>query len=149
MRPQITAIILGVVVLMIGMIVAAILDSQAAFSGDTAVRCRTGITSGSNAYSGILISKTAAQCEATGGLVAGDFRAPEPTSAQLTTLNAEQNNSGAGGYASGTNIASFAGAAPLNNLIPTLIRVVLVMVGVGMIGIGGLGVAGRGPLARA
>ena len=80
---RITAIILGVVVLMIGMIVAGILDSTAADAG-----------------------------------------------------------------AEDKPIGSFAGAAPLNNLIPTLIRVVLVMVGVGMIGIGTAGFARVGPLGR-
>lgn len=79
-QARITAIILGVVVLMIGMIVAGILDQQAVTSG------------------------------------------------------------GSG------NIQSFAGAKPLNDLIPTLIRVVLVMVGVGMIGIGTAGFARVGPM---
>ncbi|MCY3543802.1 MAG: hypothetical protein OXH22_07160 [Chloroflexi bacterium] len=79
-QARITAIILGVVVLMIGMIVAGILDSQAVLSGGNA------------------------------------------------------------------NIGSFAGAKPLNDLIPTLIRVVLVMVGVGMIGIGTAGFARVGPM---
>lgn len=80
---RITAIILGVVVLMIGMIVAGILDQTAADAG----------------------------------------AAEKP-------------------------IGSFAGAKPLNDLIPTLIRVVLVMVGVGMIGIGTAGFARVGPLGR-
>lgn len=149
MRAQIVAMVIGVVTVLVGMLIAGILDQTAAEQGDTAIRCRTGITAGANAYSGVLISKTAAQCEATNGLVAGDFRVPTPTSAQLGTLNAAQNEAGAGGYASGADIASFAGAAPLNDLIPTLIRVVLVIIGVGMIGIGGMGAIGRGPLASA
>lgn len=80
-QARITAIILGVVVLMIGMIVAGILDSTASDAG-----------------------------------------------------------------ASTKPIGSFAGAKPLNDLIPTLIRVVLVMVGVGMIGIGTAGFARVGPM---
>ena len=82
-QARIVALILGVVVIMIGMIVAGILDQTAADAG-----------------------------------------------------------------AAAKPIGSFAGARPLNNLIPTLIRVVLVIVGVGMIGIGTAGFARMGPMGR-
>lgn len=82
-QARIVALILGVVVIMIGMIVAGILDQTAADAG----------------------------------------KVDKP-------------------------IGSFAGAKPLNNLIPTLIRVVLVIVGVGMIGIGTAGFARMGPMGR-
>lgn len=143
MRAQATAIILGVVVLLVGMLVASILDTQAAHSGDTAIRCTTSSTSGGTF---VLISKTAANCESESGLVQGDFRVPTPTSAQLAILNGGSSSTNT---ATSTTIASFAGSKPLNDLIPTLVRVVLVVIGVGMIGIGGLGLMRRGPLANA
>ena len=80
-QQRIAAVILGVVLILIGLIVAGILDSQAATSGSAA------------------------------------------------------------------QIQSFAGAKPMNDLLPMLIRVVLVMIGVGMIGIGGAGMMGYGRLA--
>ena len=77
---RITAIILGVVTIVIGLIVSGIVDSQAATSGG----------------------------------------------------NAE--------------IGSFAGAKAINDLLPLIIRVVVLMVGVGMIGIGTAGFARVGPM---
>lgn len=44
------------------------------------------------------------------------------------------------------SIGSFSGAGAINNLIPLIYFVVIVMVAVGMIGIGAAGFAGRGPL---
>ena len=132
------AIILGVILIFIGLVVGAILDSQAAFSGDTTVSCTA---AKANEPTFKFISKSAADCVATGGLVVGDFRAPTPTSGQLTELNKS------GATASSTTIASFSGAKPMNDLLPLLFRVVLVMVGVGMIGIGGAGMLGYGRLA--
>lgn len=82
-KNNILSIILGVVTILIGMIVAGILDTQAAESG----------------------------------------KASQP-------------------------IGSFSGALPINNLIPLIIRVVLLMVGIGMIGIGGAGMVGYGPMNR-
>ena len=82
-KNNILSIILGVVTILIGMIVAGILDTQAAASG-----------------------------------------------------------------AANQPIGSFSGALPINNLIPLIIRVVLLMVGIGMIGIGGAGMVGYGPMNR-
>ena len=42
--------------------------------------------------------------------------------------------------------ASFAGTIAINNLIPLIYRVVILMVGVGMIGLGSAGLAGYGPM---
>lgn len=80
-QQRIGALILGVVLILIGLIVAGILDAQAAASGGA------------------------------------------------------------------SQIQSFAGAKPMNDLLPMLIRVVLVMIGVAMISIGGAGMMGYGRLA--
>lgn len=80
-QQRIGALILGVVLILIGLIVAGILDQQAATAGGAA------------------------------------------------------------------QIGSFAGAKPMNDLLPMLIRVVLVMIGVAMISIGGAGMMGYGRLA--
>ena len=79
-QARITAIILGVVTIVIGLIVAGIVDSQAASSGGAA------------------------------------------------------------------EIGSFAGAKAMNDLLPLIIRVVVLMVGVGMIGIGSAGFMRVGPM---
>ena len=137
MRARITAIILGVVTIVIGLIVSGIVDSQAALSGDTAIRCTA---AAANSPTFTLISKGADACTASSGLAAGDFRVPTPTSAQLTELNK------ATSVASSTNVASFNGAKQINDLLPLIVRVMVLMVGVGMIGIGGAGFTGHGPL---
>ena len=136
-RNQITAIVLGIITVLIGLIIASIVDAQAALSGDTAVRCTA---AASNSPTFVLKTKSAAACTATGGLVNSDFVAPTPTSGQLTELNKSSSR------ASSTSISSFAGAKSMNDLLPLLIRVTVLMIGIAMIGIGGIGFAGRGPL---
>ena len=47
-----------------------------------------------------------------------------------------------------TKVGSFSGASAINNLIPLIYFVVVVMVAVGMIGVGTAGFIGRGPMAQ-
>ena len=57
-----------------------------------------------------------------------------PVIAQATTAGAN------------ANIGSFSGAQSVNDLIPLLWFVVVVMVGVGLVGLAGAGFVGKGPL---
>jgi hypothetical protein len=56
-------------------------------------------------------------------------------------------NSQAATSGSAANIGSFAGAQSLNDLIPLVFMMVILIAGVGLIGLGGAGVAGKGPMS--
>ncbi|MCY3543801.1 MAG: hypothetical protein OXH22_07155 [Chloroflexi bacterium] len=152
MRAQIVAIILGVVTLVVGMLVAGILDHQATHSGDSAARCKLKVAAAPYAKDATVTLKSqTADCDdaisaVTAAGVIAPLRNPTPVSTAQAVAFA---TAVAGADESRPGIASFSGAKPLNDLVPTLVRVVLVMVGVGMIGIGGMGFMRRGPLANA
>jgi hypothetical protein len=56
-------------------------------------------------------------------------------------------NSQAAATGSAANIGSFSGAQSLNDLIPLVFMMVILIAGVGLIGLGGAGVAGKGPMS--
>lgn len=157
MRTRATAIVLGVVTLLVGMLVAGILDQQAV--QDIAARCELGAnaapyTKGQN----VVLSSESADCDDTGLLTPSTAarasavirNAPRAIATTEVRPLATQiaGATEANGRQTRATITSFAGSKPLNDLTPTLVRVVLVIVGVGMIGIGGVGFAGIGPLGR-
>lgn len=152
MQARATAIILGVVTLVVGMLVAAILDQQAV--QDIAARCMIASNAAPfTANQDVILSDESANCDDTGLLTPSTAaranavirNAPRAiATAEVRPLATQVS----GATESRAGITSFSGAKPLNDLVPTLVRVVLVMIGVGMIGIGGAGFVGIGPLGR-
>lgn len=146
---RIAAVILGVVLILIGLIVSSILDSQAAAQGDSDYRCKLISDAPPYDQGETIILKDGRRCRdgvpTTSGAAAGSvIRDPKPIEdAQDTTLNTAIRNA----EASRAPITSFSGAKPMNDLLPMLLRVVLVMIGVAMISLGGAGMVGYGRLA--
>lgn len=157
MLVKVGAIIFGVVTLVIGLTLSGVIIDTAAGNADlpTCIFLNAATASSNNHFPAAtpvasartprelsLAADEADECGDGSIIAANDF---EP--AQSAAVPAAYN--GAADTERGfTGIRKFAGASALNNLIPLIYFVVVVMIGVGMIGIGGAGFAGRGPLGN-
>ena len=131
MRARIGAIIMGVIVIVIGMSLSGVVLDTAASTGG----------------SGLI------ECAKAGGAdprpASDDERADDSGAGKCDGSAAGDGGSTAPGFTVEIypNITSFSGTQAINDLIPLLYFVVIVMVSVGMIGIGVGGMMAKGPLA--
>lgn len=148
-QARIAALILGIVLILIGLIVSAILDSQAAAQGDSDYRCTLKANAAPYAIGDTIILNGGRACSEGVPTTSGDD-AEEAIRDSKTISDAQDaalNTAIRAADASRAPITSFAGAKPMNDLLPMLLRVVLVLIGVALISVGGAGMMGYGRLA--